>query len=173
MNKAELRKNLGAARHNLSSNERSKLSRRIIDLAFEIIDWSKINSVHSYLPIAANNEVDTLPLLMAARQQNPDIKIASTDGKLETHWLDADFKPAEKVRDGFRFGLIIAPMLAFDKSGYRLGYGGGFYDRFLAGQDQALTIGLCYELGSLARLPRDDHDIPLHIIVTEKTIYKF
>ena len=65
-------------------------------------------------------------------------------------------------------------MLGFDKTGHRLGYGGGFYDKFLASQKKALIIGLCYEFGHIKTdIPHEPHDIPLQQIVTEKKVYKF
>lgn len=174
MDKARLRKKAKFQRQALSADQTKNLSRSITNETWEIVDWPKIHSIHSYLPITQNNEVDTLPLLQAARQANPNIKIATTTHPgLETFWLDINFKPLKKVTDNFQFGLVLVPMLAFDKAGYRLGYGGGFYDRFLAGQNQALVVGLCYELGHLTKLPHDEFDIPMHVVVTEKSIYKF
>lgn len=175
-NKAEIRSALKLKRQSLDQAARAELSRQIINQVFEIINWDKITSVHSYLPVEGQNEVNTLPLLKAARQVKPEIKIATSwrDGReIKTDWLDADFQPVKTVKPGFHFGLIVVPMLAFDKRGFRLGYGGGFYDRFLAAQDDALTIGLCYEFGHLAKLPHEDHDIPLAIIATENNIYRF
>ncbi|MBI2588904.1 5-formyltetrahydrofolate cyclo-ligase [Candidatus Saccharibacteria bacterium] len=173
MDKSELREQLKARRQKLSAREVKHLSQQIINNCWQIIDWRDIYSVHSYLPIAKNNEIDTLSLLKAARRVNPELKIASSDPNSQTYWLDSDFQPTKKVPKDFQYDLIIVPLLAFDKSGYRLGYGGGFYDKFLAGQEQVLTIGLCYEFGHLLKLPREKHDLPLQNIITEKNIYKF
>lgn len=173
MDKAGLRRELKNQRQKLSPEEVAKLSQQIINNAWEIIDWSKIQSAHVYLPIKANNEIDTLPLLKAARQLNPELKIAYSDINGQTHWLDEKLQPAKKVPENFQYGRIIVPMLAFNNNGYRLGYGGGFYDRFLADQSHALTIGLCYEFGHTDKLKIEPHDISIKTIVTEKTIYRF
>jgi 5-formyltetrahydrofolate cyclo-ligase len=67
-----------------------------------------------------------------------------------------------------KFDLILVPCLAFDKDNYRLGWGGGFYDRFLAAQPKALKIGLCYQNGFVKEgLTHQPHDIPLDKIITE------
>ncbi|OGL34932.1 5-formyltetrahydrofolate cyclo-ligase [Candidatus Saccharibacteria bacterium RIFCSPHIGHO2_12_FULL_47_16b] len=177
MDKESIRKKLKAERRALSAEDHGSLSRQIINRIFDVIDWANIHSMHVYLPLEGQNEVDTLPFLKAARQLNPNVLIATShhqSREIKTNWLDGDFKIAKKVPDGFQFGLVIVPMLAFDGRGYRLGFGGGFYDRFLATQPDALRVGLCYEFGHQAEnLPHEQHDVPLDSIVTEKNIYKF
>ncbi len=65
------------------------------------------------------------------------------------------------------------PVLGFDNQGYRIGYGKGWYDKFLATQPRAVTIGLAYEISRVKEgLPKEPHDIPLKYIITEKTITK-
>ncbi|MCI5815711.1 5-formyltetrahydrofolate cyclo-ligase [Ruminococcus sp.] len=66
--------------------------------------------------------------------------------------------------------LCIVPALALDHRGMRLGYGGGYYDRFLARHPELETIGLCYEAGLLDAVPTDVYDIPLGMILTESTL---
>lgn len=67
--------------------------------------------------------------------------------------------------------LCIVPGLAFTHEGFRLGYGKGYYDRFLAGQN-IKTLGLCYEELMLPRLPVEAHDRPVDLVLTEQEIYK-
>jgi 5-formyltetrahydrofolate cyclo-ligase len=62
-------------------------------------------------------------------------------------------------------------MLAFDTSLQRIGYGGGYYDRFLATQPQARKVGVCFELGKVQYVRSEPHDIPLDSIVTERRVY--
>ena len=67
--------------------------------------------------------------------------------------------------------IAFVPLLAVDKTGTRLGYGGGYYDRFFAKHPDILKVGLAYE-GQIAEiLPREDTDIPLDAVVTERGIY--
>jgi 5-formyltetrahydrofolate cyclo-ligase len=70
--------------------------------------------------------------------------------------------------------LLLIPCVGFDKDRYRLGYGGGYYDRTLAAWPDAqrpVTIGIAYESGKCRALPRETHDMPLDVIVTESAIY--
>lgn len=71
--------------------------------------------------------------------------------------------------------ILLVPLLAFDRQGFRLGYGGGFYDRTLAGLRQQtaglLTIGMAFAGQELAGVPHQDHDEPLDWIVTETAVH--
>lgn len=66
--------------------------------------------------------------------------------------------------------LCIVPALAVDRRGMRLGYGGGYYDRFLARHPLVQTIGLCYTAGLVDLVPTEAYDIPLGMILTETTL---
>lgn len=68
--------------------------------------------------------------------------------------------------------IIVTPLLAFDKEGYRLGYGGGYYDRYFASH-KGLRVGLAYEGQAADILPHGDFDVPLHAVVTEAGIRYF
>jgi 5-formyltetrahydrofolate cyclo-ligase len=71
--------------------------------------------------------------------------------------------------------LLLVPMLAFDRAGYRLGYGGGFYDRTLAALRAAGTvtaIGIAYAAQEVAAVPREPTDAPLDMIVTEDEVIR-
>ncbi|SPB14032.1 5-formyltetrahydrofolate cyclo-ligase [Caballeronia novacaledonica] len=70
--------------------------------------------------------------------------------------------------------LLLIPCVGFDTDRYRLGYGGGYYDRTLAAwpnEARPVTIGIAYESGKCGALPREVHDMPLDAIVTESAIY--
>ena len=64
-------------------------------------------------------------------------------------------------------GLVFVPLLAFDRRGYRLGYGGGYYDRTLAALPQARAIGYGFSRQQVEAVPHGPFDIPLQVIVTE------
>ena len=67
--------------------------------------------------------------------------------------------------------FIIVPALAYDINGYRIGYGGGYYDRFLP-KTNAFTVGLARERLILKTAPKEPHDIAVNCIVTESTVYR-
>jgi 5-formyltetrahydrofolate cyclo-ligase len=67
--------------------------------------------------------------------------------------------------------LIIVPAVNYDSEGYRLGYGGGYYDRYLPGT-RAYTVGLARQRLLMARAPREAHDVPVRCVVTEASIIR-
>ncbi|MEL7210605.1 MAG: 5-formyltetrahydrofolate cyclo-ligase [Actinomycetota bacterium] len=69
--------------------------------------------------------------------------------------------------------IVIVPGLAFDRLGHRLGYGAGFYDRFLPDvRDDCRTVGVCFEPSLVDRLPTDPHDVPVDTVVTDETVLR-
>jgi 5-formyltetrahydrofolate cyclo-ligase len=123
---------------------------------FAAVEWSKIKSLCMYEPIKALNEIDISLMTEPIEYKLPDIKI---------HF----FGPTKNQKiPKKKFDLIIVPVLAFDSSNNRLGWGGGFYDRFLAQQPRAKKIGVCYQNGFVkGDLPQEPHDISLDQIITE------
>lgn len=76
----------------------------------------------------------------------------------------------EALPSAFRASLTLVPALAFDCEGFRLGYGGGFYDAFLP-SFPGISVGLCRSTQLVERLPvRDAHDIPVGLVVTERAV---
>ena len=68
--------------------------------------------------------------------------------------------------------IVIVPAVAYDKNCYRLGYGGGFYDRFIKKlKDDAITIGIAFDLQVLNSIPKENHDAQLNYIITETNTY--
>ncbi|MEJ7556308.1 MAG: 5-formyltetrahydrofolate cyclo-ligase, partial [Aquificaceae bacterium] len=67
--------------------------------------------------------------------------------------------------------LSLIPGIAFDKAGYRIGYGKGYYDRLFE-RLGGLKVGVCYEFQVLEEVPRDDWDMPVDLVVTEEKIYQ-
>ena len=61
--------------------------------------------------------------------------------------------------------LVLMPGLAFDEKGNRMGYGGGFYDKFLASEPGHPTVALCYDFQMVARIPTQAHDIPVDLVL--------
>ncbi|MGI6036748.1 MAG: 5-formyltetrahydrofolate cyclo-ligase [Limnochordia bacterium] len=70
--------------------------------------------------------------------------------------------------------LVIVPGLAFDRRGYRIGYGGGFYDRFLARlPDETLKIGLAFQEQVVEKVPTEEYDQPLDMLITDAELIDF
>jgi len=66
--------------------------------------------------------------------------------------------------------VVLVPGLIFREDGFRIGYGGGYYDRFLRDAKSVVKIGLCYEMQIYEDIPVDIYDIPVDYIITEKRI---
>ena len=82
--------------------------------------------------------------------------------------------PVPAERDVAHPTALIVPLLGFDEAGYRLGYGGGYYDRTLAAlQPRPFTVGVGLELGRLATIYPQEHDIPMDAVVTECGVVRF
>ncbi len=69
--------------------------------------------------------------------------------------------------------VALTPLLAVDGEGYRLGYGGGYYDRYFSLHPDVLRVGLAYAGQAVEGLPREKTDMPLHAVVTEKGVMRF
>ena len=160
--KTELRQHLKQARLALTDIELAAHSEAIIKQLKQAIDWSKVASLHCYEPIASLNEVDVSSFISSLRAEYPNIEVY-TPKQVNNTWQIPDTK----------FDVIIVPMLGFDpKTLHRIGYGGGYYDKFLATQAWAQKIGVCFEQGKLVQIPAEPHDTPLNIIVTDQETYK-
>lgn len=159
MKKDELRSILRQSRESLSAEEVADRSTRLTQIALDEIDWSTVHSLHIYSSVDEWREVDTKDLIRKLSSQWPGIKIVQP-----TLMRDNPI-PKEK------FDVIVVPVLGFDKDLHRLGLGGGWYDKFLATQPQALKVGLAYHFGFIKDgFAHETHDIPLDIIITEKDI---
>ena len=78
------------------------------------------------------------------------------------------FENPEREVKSFEKTVCIVPALSYDKDGYRLGYGGGFYDRFLAEHEEILPVGICYNENICEMLVRNEFDRKVSLVVTEK-----
>lgn len=134
----------------------------------KLIDWEKVRTVHYFEPIRILLEADISELVTWLEDGYPRIQLF-TPRLIEGEWEMISIKDKAPPKD---FDLILVPMLGFDsKTLHRIGYGGGYYDKFLATQPKARKIGVCYELGKLKTMPIESHDIPLDMVITEKATY--
>jgi 5-formyltetrahydrofolate cyclo-ligase len=154
--KEQIRKKLKDERLKLNRKNVEELSQRVIQKLILQNNWRKINNLHVYSPLPSLNEVDTLPLITYLKTKQSGIYV----------FIEAQSEP-KSIPDK-EFDLIIVPTLGFDEENFRLGWGGGYYDKFLATQPQAQKIGLCFQSGFIKEgFPHEIHDIPLDEIVTE------
>jgi 5-formyltetrahydrofolate cyclo-ligase len=166
-----LRNQLKHKRRSIGPEEAAVLSHKIIGKVIRQFDWSSVQSLHVYQPLLHHREVDTRPLVKKLRSDYPEMKIAIWEDFFGAHaalWLTPDAGRA--IPKNFQFEMIIVPVIGFNDECHRIGFGGGFYDRFLSVQAKAVTVGLCYENGHVD-FASEGHDIPLDHIVTESAVY--
>jgi 5-formyltetrahydrofolate cyclo-ligase len=187
MTKAELRKAFLTKRTLLSEGECLAFSHRLCENFFAHIDLSFIRVVHIYLPIEKNNEPDTRLIIDRIRREFRHIQLAiprvTKNGELENFFFEGfhqlkknswgipepqDGKPVESSE----VDLVIVPLLAADSNGNRVGYGKGFYDKFLAQcKPSCKRIGLSFFRPVDAVDDLHPFDVPLtHLVVPEEVI---
>jgi 5-formyltetrahydrofolate cyclo-ligase len=169
------------ARRRDALGERARRCAAIHARLLAMPEWSAARVVHCYLSM--RSEVDTHPLIDAALAQGKRVVVPIVVPKapeLSHAWLESlggdalvpgsfgTFNPrdARPAAPG-DWDLTIVPLLAFDRRGYRLGYGKGFYDRLLSAAP-ATSIGIAFADQEVALLPDEPHDMRLHWIVTER-----
>jgi 5-formyltetrahydrofolate cyclo-ligase len=136
------------------------------------------NVVHAYLPMG--NEIDILPLIEKLLRNNTTVVVPKTlkNRKLEHLLLDSleDLEPGvygtSHPKNGVVFNgeidLVIVPGLAFDTNNFRLGYGGGYYDTFLAEYPNAFTVGVAYPFQKIKTVFKEAHDASLNTVFVKK-----
>lgn len=189
--KAEMRKRYGRIRRSLSPDERQPIDARITQRLLALDAYADARLMLAYLSFGS--EVDTrsliaqawadgktvaLPRCLTATHEMEWYVVASFDG-LEHSPLGMDEPPRDEDkrlgRDDLAGSLAVVPGLSFDAACNRLGYGGGYYDRFLAGY-QGLTVGLCRE-GQMSESLRvegviDEFDRAVDVVITEQRVYQ-
>ncbi|MHA4893809.1 5-formyltetrahydrofolate cyclo-ligase [Pedobacter sp. PWIIR3] len=186
MTKKELRKGAMVQRRTLSNAAVAAYSRELLR-QFSSIDLSSVKTLHIFLPIAEKQEPNTFLFIDWLTDHHPDIKIivpkADFDTALMTNIVYEGqetlsknefniLEPQKGVLHDGDVDLVLVPMLAFDLKGYRVGYGKGFYDRFLQNLN-TLKVGVClFEPVSIID-DVDAHDVPLDLCITPKKTYYF
>jgi 5-formyltetrahydrofolate cyclo-ligase len=146
MTKEEIRKHYLTLRLSLPDSELKKLSQNICDIFFESIDFSGIQTIHIFLPIKSKKEPDTWLIIEKLRKEHPLIHISvpkmNDEIKLINYYFESNDQLKEnkwgvpepqfgKITPVDKIDLAIVPMIAADQNGHRVGYGKGYYDRFL------------------------------------------
>ena len=180
--KAALRAELRLRRAALSQEERARWSKSICEGLLPLLDG--ISTLLLFYP--KGSEIDLLPVFHAARARGilcAFPRCGVKKGEMEFYYvnnldeLEAGAYGIREPQEGaipvtdLTGALMLVPALAFDRAGYRVGYGGGYYDRFLAAHPVA-SIGVTYEEFLVDSLPRDEYDMAVDTIVTEKCVYR-
>ena len=142
----------------------------------------KKNDLKLALYYPSNFELNVLKFLENEYMKNKSVLLPVIEGKNKMNFyswkknevlfinkfgmLEPGKKKSAKIPN-----FLLVPVLAFDKQNYRLGYGKGFYDRYLNKFNNILTVGIAFSFQKYHKLPRDKKDVKLNYILTEKGIY--
>jgi 5-formyltetrahydrofolate cyclo-ligase len=173
----------------LSDQERVKLDDLML-IQFQSAGLPFIESLLTYWPIEENNEPDTHLFTEFLRFRNPELKVCYPQsdfaaGYMQAALTDIDTPFTKTVLNILEpdsneillpeeIDLVFVPLLAFDKKGYRVGYGKGFYDKWLAGcREDCIKVGFSYFEPVESLEGRHDFDVPLNLCITPHNLYVF
>lgn len=175
MDKTELRQKIRARKRAMTEEEIEARSAKLAQLFFASDAYKNAKTIYGYL--SYNQEVRTVPMLAQALKDGKKVAVPKVYGD-EMKFLYLDDLSAvakgyagipEPIADGpvaqDETALVLMPGLAFDPQGHRIGYGGGFYDKFLAAEPNHPTLALCYEFQMLPKLDVEAHDIPVDTVL--------
>lgn len=175
MDKMQLRRQIKEKKKAMSASEIEEKS-RILGEKFAASDaYRQAHTIYGYLPY--NQEVRTVPMLERALQDGKRVAVPKVYGdEMKFIYLQdiSCVAPGyagipEPVEDGpvadDPKALVLMPGLAFDPEGHRIGYGGGFYDKFLAAEPEHPTLALCYDFQMLPKLETEEFDIPVDTVL--------
>ena len=156
-----------------------RIARRIL----ESPAWARASTVHTYVS-SLPGEVETLALIGAARDRGKRVLVPVVAGRRKPlrHAEIGDLQELSRGPLGLlqpripRFvepaaDLVLVPGLVFDRRGFRIGRGGGYYDRFLAGLAGGERIGLIYDELFVDRVPTEDHDVAVDAVATPSGLH--
>ena len=181
--KDDLRSERLEARRALTLEQVRDFSHAITERVERLGVWRDAPAILTYVA-SKDNEVDTRLLIQHVLDEERVllVPIAEKDGALRWSRLlsfnelaPARFGILEPKPEARRItvppphALVIVPGIAFTPDGFRIGYGGGYYDRFLA-DHPGPTIGLAFECQLISDFPRDEHDQPVQHLITERRI---
>ena len=191
--KHSLRRRYADLRNGLPPEERAAAEAAIRDRLFSLPAWREAVTVCGY--VSVRGELNTRPILERAAAEGKTVALPVTvtnakEGRMVFRALPhGDLSRLTPARFGIpepdgscpvlcgqdlTNSLILVPALAFDEAGYRLGWGGGYYDRFLDNLREAdipvATVGLVFSACRAELLPRESHDIPVHTVIDERRI---
>lgn len=185
--KKTLRSKYKALRKQISENELEEISLAIANKVLTLPVWDK-TYFHVFLPITEQNEVNTEFLLHLLSGKDKEIILSKSDFETRnmTHFLLTDTTKIKKNEYNIpepvnglevptsKIEVVFVPLLAFDSSGNRVGYGKGFYDKFLSEcQPETIKIGLSFFEPEAFIAGIFENDVKLNYCVTPEQVYTF
>ena len=175
MDKKELRDYIRKFKRAMTKEEIEAKSEKLGELFLASDLYKQAKNIYGYLPY--NQEVRTTAMVEQAQRDGKRIAVPKILGDTMIFvWLD-DLTAVEKGYSNIPepsdltpvaddpTALVLMPGMAFDREGHRCGYGGGFYDKFLASEPDHPTLALCYDFQVLPHLDTEEFDIPVDCVL--------
>lgn len=175
MDKQSLRRHIREQKRAMTEEQIVARSEKLGQLFVQSELYRQAKTIYGYLPY--NQEVRTVPMLQQALKDGKKVAVPKVYGEeMKFIYMD-DLSKVEKGYAGIpepiadepvaddKTALVLMPGLAFDKEGHRIGYGGGFYDKFLASEPGHPTLALCYDFQMQEHLETEEFDIPVDCVL--------
>ena len=171
MDKKELRRQIREKKRAMTEDQIVTASARLGELFLNCPEYKSAKTIYGYLPY--NQEVRTVPMLEQAMRDGKRVAVPKCYGdqmrfiymddlsKVENGYANIPEPIADEPVANDKTALVLMPGMAFTADGNRMGYGGGFYDKFLAAEPDHPTVALCYDFQMVDYIPTDDYDIPV------------
>ena len=177
--KNQLKESILEKRNSLSEEEILVKSSQIKNNLFNLSQYKKSKTIMFF--VSFKNEVDTHEMVKEALRNKTIVVPKVAHHEIEPSVIiDFDnlitgkfgvLEPIETMNIANKnIDLILVPGIVFDENGHRIGYGSGFYDKFLAKVPKAIKIGLAFDFQVVDKIPREMHDVLVDMIVTEKRV---
>lgn len=179
--KAALRNHARRTRSSLAPAQLEQMSGQACSNLLTILDGMYPLMVYVSKP----GEVQTRPLLDFLLKNQRTVVVPIIEKETRTlrlsylrdtaHLVESTFRVPEPIGNELparpdEVKAVIVPILAFDRQGHRLGYGAGYYDRFLSAYPRLTRIGLAFSCQQVVRVPYDENDIRMDFIITEEGV---
>ena len=174
MDKKTLRKKIREQKRAMTPEEIEEASRQLQQLFLATEYYRQAQTVYGYLPY--NQEVRTVPILEKALADGKRVAVPKVYGdemkfiylpdltQVETGFSGIPEPIADGPVGDDPTALVLMPGMAFTPDGQRIGYGGGFYDKFLSAEPNHPTVALCYDFQLVESLPTEEFDIPVDCV---------
>ncbi|MCE7067521.1 5-formyltetrahydrofolate cyclo-ligase [Dyadobacter sp. CY326] len=192
MTKFELRQEYLKKRQSLMLEDVAHANDQIAANLWNLLTDKEINTLHTFLPQRNATEVNTWKIISIVRECFPKVQIAvpyiipgtkemqhyilkHDTPLIENRWRIPEPDPVQaQWITADELDAVLIPLLAFDMNGFRVGYGGGYYDRFLSQcRPNALKIGLSFFSSANKISDLDEYDVPMNVCITPDIIYNF
>ena len=175
MDKKALRSKIREQKRAMTPAQIEEASSKLGEMFLKTELYRNAKTIYGYLPY--NQEVRTVPMLEQALADGKQVAVPKVyDDEMRFIYL-TDLNQVAKGYAGIPepiadepvaedpTALVLMPGLAFDREGHRIGYGGGFYDKFLAAEPNHPTMALCYAFQMVDELPTEEFDVPVDLVL--------